>query len=29
MLLSLQGMATRAWRISIAKYEPVNLIAWP
>jgi len=29
MLLSLQGLATRAWRISIAKYEPVSLIAWP
>jgi len=29
LLLSLQGLATRAWRISIAKYEPVCLIAWP
>ena len=29
LLLSLQGLATRAWRLSIAKYEPVSLIAWP
>jgi hypothetical protein len=29
LLLSLQGLATRAWRISMAKYEPVRLIAWP
>lgn len=26
---SLQGLAIRAWRITIAKYEPVSFIAWP
>ena len=29
LLSSLQGLAIRAWRISIAKYEPVSFIAWP
>lgn len=28
-LSSLQGLAIRAWRITIAKYEPVSFIAWP
>ena len=26
---SLEGLAIRAWRIKIAKYEPVSFIAWP
>ncbi|MEB3264085.1 MAG: hypothetical protein VKJ66_06905 [Synechococcus sp.] len=26
---SLEGLAIRAWRITIAKYEPVRFIAWP
>lgn len=26
---SLQGLAIRAWRITIAKYEPVSFIPWP
>ncbi len=26
---SLQGLAIRAWRITIAKYEPVSFFAWP
>ena len=29
LLRSLQGLAIRAWRITIAKYEPVSFIAWP
>jgi hypothetical protein len=29
LLSSLEGLATRAWRITIAKYEPVTFIAWP
>lgn len=29
LLDSLQGLVSRAWRISIAKYEPVSFIAWP
>ncbi len=29
LLSSLQGLAIRAWRITIAKYEPVSFIAWP
>lgn len=29
LLGSLQNLAIRSWRISIAKYEPVSLIAWP
>jgi hypothetical protein len=29
LLNSLEGLAIRAWRISIAKYEPVSFIAWP
>lgn len=28
-LSSLEGLAIRAWRIKIAKYEPVSFIAWP
>ncbi|MCP9842033.1 hypothetical protein KBY93_15620 [Synechococcus sp. J7-Johnson] len=28
-LSSLQGLAIRTWRITIAKYEPVSFIAWP
>ncbi len=28
-LRSLEGLAIRAWRITIAKYEPVSFIAWP
>lgn len=28
-LSSLQGLAIRAWRITIAKYEPVSFITWP
>lgn len=29
LLDSLQGLVSRAWRISIAKYEAVSFIAWP
>lgn len=29
LLSSLQALALRAWRISIAKYEPVSFMAWP
>jgi hypothetical protein len=29
LLSSLKGLATRAWRITIAKYEPITFIAWP
>jgi hypothetical protein len=29
LLKSLEGLAIRAWRITIAKYEPVSFIAWP
>ena len=29
LLTSLEGLAIRAWRITIAKYEPVRFIAWP
>lgn len=29
LLTSLEGLAIRAWRINIAKYEPVSFIAWP
>ena len=29
LLSSLQGLAIRGWRITIAKYEPVSFIAWP
>jgi len=29
LLGSLQHLAIRAWRISIAKYEPVSFIPWP
>jgi hypothetical protein len=28
LLNSLEGLAIRAWRITIAKYEPVSFIAW-
>jgi len=28
-LSSLEGLVIRAWRITIAKYEPVSFIAWP
>ena len=29
LLTSLEGLAIRAWRITIAKYEPVSFISWP
>ncbi|MEI6615342.1 MAG: hypothetical protein WCL59_02090 [Cyanobium sp. ELA507] len=29
LLTSLEGLANRAWRITIAKYEPVSFVAWP
>lgn len=29
LLASLQALAIRAWRISMAKYEPVSFISWP
>jgi len=29
LLNSLDELAIRAWRITIAKYEPVSFIAWP
>ncbi|MCS5691160.1 hypothetical protein NZK33_04065 [Cyanobium sp. FGCU-6] len=29
LLSSLQDLTNRAWRIMIAKYEPVRFIAWP
>jgi hypothetical protein len=29
LLNSLEGLAIRAWRITIAKYEPITFIAWP
>ncbi|MEB3202735.1 MAG: hypothetical protein VKK05_07980 [Synechococcus sp.] len=29
LLTSLKGLAIRAWRITIAKYEPVSFVAWP
>lgn len=29
LLQSLEGLAIRAWRITIAKYEPVSFVAWP
>jgi hypothetical protein len=28
-LSSLKGLMIRAWRITIAKYEPVSFVAWP
>lgn len=28
-LTGLEGLSTRAWRITIAKYEPVSFIPWP
>ena len=29
LLNCLEGLAIRAWQITIAKYEPVSFIAWP
>ena len=29
LLHSLEGLVIRAWRITIAKYEPVSFVAWP
>ena len=29
LLASLEGLAIRAWRIRIAKYEPVSFLPWP
>lgn len=29
LLTNLKGLAIRAWRITIAKYEPVSFVAWP
>lgn len=29
LLDSLEELAIRTWRITIAKYEPVSFIAWP
>jgi len=29
LLTSLEGLAIRAWRIRIAKYEPVSFLPWP
>ena len=29
LLTSLKGLAIRAWRITITKYEPVSFISWP
>ena len=29
LLSGLDALATRGWRISIAKYEPVSFIPWP
>jgi hypothetical protein len=29
LLSSLESVVIRAWRITIAKYEPVSFIAWP
>jgi hypothetical protein len=28
-LSSLERLAVRAWRITVAKYEPISFIAWP
>ena len=29
LFISLQELAIRGWRISLAKYEPVRFISWP
>jgi hypothetical protein len=29
LLQSLQGLVIRAWRVSVAKYEPVSFHIWP
>jgi len=29
LLSSIENLAIRTWRITIAKYEPVSFIAWP
>lgn len=29
LLRRLRGVATRGWRVSMAKYEPVQFLAWP
>jgi hypothetical protein len=29
LLHSLEGLVIRAWRITIAKYEPVSFVVWP
>jgi hypothetical protein len=29
LLDSLQGLVSRAWRITFVKYEPVSFISWP
>jgi hypothetical protein len=29
LLDSLEELVIRAWRITIAKYEPVSFVAWP
>jgi hypothetical protein len=29
LLTSLEALAIRAWRIRIAKYEPVSFLPWP
>lgn len=29
LLRDLRGMATRGWRVAIAKYEPVRFHSWP
>jgi hypothetical protein len=29
LLPGLDALATRGWKISIAKYEPVSFLAWP
>lgn len=29
LLSSLQGLTTKAWTISMAKYEPISFRAWP
>lgn len=29
LLSGLDALATRGWKISIAKYEPVSFLPWP
>jgi hypothetical protein len=29
LLASLAGLSLRAWRITIAKYEPISFHSWP